>query len=66
MPDSATERLHVRIARSGIASRRKAEQMITEGRVEVDGQLVVEMGMKVSEDQEVRVDGHPIGTVKQY
>jgi pseudouridine synthase len=60
------ERLHVRIARSGICSRRAAEQLILEGRVEVNGVMVAEMGVKVTEDDVVRVDGHTIGTAKIY
>ncbi|HEY0866111.1 MAG TPA: pseudouridine synthase [Fimbriimonas sp.] len=56
----------MRIAHSGLCSRRAAEQMIVEGRVEVNGEIVTELGRKVSEEDEVRVDGQPIGTAKLY
>ncbi|RYG38743.1 rRNA pseudouridine synthase [bacterium] len=66
MPDLEFERLHVRIARSGVASRRSAEKMIADGRVEVDGEIVTEMGLKVTSDQEVRVDGRLVEVAKHY
>ena len=60
------ERLHVRIAHSGICSRRAAEKLILEGRVEVNGKMVAEMGIKVSDTDEVRVDGQIISIAKLY
>lgn len=51
------ERLHKFIAAAGIASRRKAEELIRQGRVEVNGEIVTEMGCKVGPEDEVRVDG---------
>ncbi len=42
----AEERLQKIIAQAGLASRRKAEQMISEGRVKVNGQVIVELGTK--------------------
>ncbi len=59
-------RLHVYIAHAGICSRRNAEVLIQEGRVEVNGELVIEMGVKVSDTDEVRVDGKPVKAAKQY
>lgn len=56
----------MRIARSGFASRRAAEKIISEGRVTVNGSLVVEMGVKVSPEDEVAIDGIPITVAKQY
>ena len=41
------ERLQKVIAQAGIASRRKAEEMIAAGRVRVNGEIVSEMGYKV-------------------
>ena len=41
------ERLQKRIAESGICSRRKAEELITAGRVKVNGQVVKILGTKV-------------------
>lgn len=52
------ERLQKIIARAGLASRRAAEQMIVEGRVQVDGRVVKELGAKADpNDSEIRVDG---------
>src|SRR5579863_6014198 len=54
----STERLQKIIAAAGIASRRKAEQMITGGLVSVNGQTVTELGSKAdSERDHIRVDG---------
>ncbi len=54
----AEERLQKILARAGIASRRKAEELITAGRVSVNGGTVTELGSKadVSRDK-VKVDG---------
>jgi pseudouridine synthase len=60
------ERLHVRIAHSGICSRRAAESLILEGRVAVNGKLVMQLGVKVDPADEIRVDGQLISTVKHY
>ena len=49
------------IAESGITSRRKAEELIRDGRVKVGGETVCEMGVKINPDtDEVEVDGHII------
>jgi 23S rRNA pseudouridine2605 synthase len=51
-------RLQKVLSQAGIASRRVAERMITDGRVEVDGQIVTELGTRVDPDaSEIRVDG---------
>ena len=51
-------RLQKVLSQAGIASRRVAEKMIIDGRVEVDGQLVTELGTRVDPDASViRVDG---------
>lgn len=60
------ERLHVRIAHSGHCSRRAAEKLIAEGRVEVNGAIVREMGLKVGPEVSIRVDGQPISEAKSY
>jgi 23S rRNA pseudouridine2605 synthase len=60
------ERLHVRIAHSGLCSRRAAEKLIEEGRVVLNGELVIEKGIKVTPDDEVRVDGVVITEAKLY
>lgn len=56
------ERLQKIISNSGIASRRKAEELIKEGRVKVDGVVVTELGTKVSKKNIVEVDNVKIGT----
>lgn len=50
------ERIQKRIAASGVASRRKAEELILEGRVRVNGELVDSLGVKVGPKDEVTVD----------
>ncbi|MEH7075649.1 23S rRNA pseudouridine(2605) synthase RluB [Neobacillus drentensis] len=50
------ERLQKVIARAGIASRRKAEELIKEGRVKVNGKVVTELGLKVSSSDRVEVN----------
>jgi 23S rRNA pseudouridine2605 synthase len=51
-------RLQKVLSQAGIASRRAAEQMITDGRVEVDGHVVTELGTRVDPQLSVvRVDG---------
>ncbi|WP_343600912.1 pseudouridine synthase [Mycobacterium sp.] len=51
-------RLQKVLSQAGIASRRAAEQMIVAGRIEVDGQVVTELGTRVDPDLSViRVDG---------
>lgn len=55
------QRLHKVLAQAGIASRRKAESLIAEGRVKVDGKIVTEMGMIVDpHKQDVRFDDEKI------
>ena len=57
----ASERLQKIIAASGIASRRKAEEIIAAGRVTLNGKVVVEQGTKADpERDEICVDGKPL------
>jgi len=58
--ESAGIRLNKYIANSGICSRREADTYIEHGSVEVNGQLVTEMGYKVQPDDVVRFDGTSI------
>ena len=55
------ERLQKVIAQAGIASRRKAEQLIAEGKVKVNGETVTQMGVQVSPHDTVEVNGVEIG-----
>jgi len=56
-------RLQKVLASAGIGSRRACEQLIDEGRVEVDGQVVLEQGMRVDPSSSViKVDGMRIPT----
>ena len=61
----AEERLQKLLAHAGIASRRKAEELIIAGRVSVNGKTVVELGSKADlEIDRVKVDGQVIGKPK--
>jgi 23S rRNA pseudouridine2605 synthase len=52
------ERLQKILSQAGIASRRHAEEMITEGRVQVNGKVVTELGSKADAERDhIRVDG---------
>jgi len=51
------ERLQKIIARAGIASRRKAEELILAGKVTVNGKVVTQLGTKVGPRDVVEVDG---------
>ena len=52
------ERLQKILAQAGIASRRKSEEIILEGRVEVNGQTVTELGTRADPHKDhIRVDG---------
>lgn len=51
-------RLQKVLANAGVASRRVCEEMIEDGRVEVDGQIVTELGVRVNPaTAEIHVDG---------
>jgi 23S rRNA pseudouridine2605 synthase len=54
---SDTVRLQKYLASCGVASRRKCEVIISEGRVTVNGTVVTEMGTKVSSSDVITVDG---------
>lgn len=50
-------RLQVALARAGVASRRKSEELIVEGRVTVNGETITQLGSKVGPDDHIKVDG---------
>lgn len=52
------ERLQRVLAQRGVASRRAAEQMIVDGRIQVNGRVITELGTRVNPHRaEIRVDG---------
>lgn len=63
MQDDVMEpiRLQKVLAQAGVASRRAAEEMISQGRVRVNGLTVTELGRRVDpESDDIRVDGNPV------
>ncbi len=65
---SNTQRLQKFMASAGLGSRRECELIIQEGRVEVDGEVVITLGAKVDpERQKIFVDGQRLQTERlQY
>jgi 23S rRNA pseudouridine2605 synthase len=60
-------RLQKVLAAAGLASRRACEIMISEGRVEVNGKLVLEQGLRVDPERDVvRVDGSRIPPPRRH
>ncbi|MEE4489874.1 pseudouridine synthase [Streptomyces sp. BE230] len=57
------ERLQKVLARAGMGSRRACEELIEQSRVEVNGEIVVEQGMRVDvHHDEIKVDGLTVAT----
>jgi 23S rRNA pseudouridine2605 synthase len=57
-PPAKLERLQKILAAAGVASRRKAEEMIEQGRVQLNGKVVTELGTKADAGRDhIRVDG---------
>jgi 23S rRNA pseudouridine2605 synthase len=59
-PADDGERLQKVLAAAGVASRRVVEDMIVDGRIEVDGEVVTELGRRITPDARVTVDGTPV------
>lgn len=58
------ERIQKFVSRAGVASRRKAEEMILEGRIKINGQIILEPGCKIDPAKDiVVVDGVKIKPV---
>ncbi len=51
------ERLQKFLASSGVASRRKCEEMIKTGKVEVNGKIIDKLGTKITENDIIKVNG---------
>ena len=61
-----TVRLQKFLADAGVASRRASEQLIIEGRVRVNGELVRQLGSKIEPGRdEVTLDGKPVRTKRK-
>src|SRR5271157_2751264 len=61
------ERLQKIIAAAGIASRRKAEELITAGLVSVNGHIVTELGTKADPSVDsIKVNGRPLGAAERH
>ena len=61
------ERLQKIIAASGVASRRKAEELIVARRVTLNGEVVTELGTKANPDHDkISVDGTPLPGREQF
>lgn len=60
------ERLQKRIASVGYCSRRKAEELITRGLVEVNGEVVTKLGTTVKPGDVICVEGNILDNAKNY
>ena len=67
MTDDSLDRLQKVLAHAGVASRRKAEALIQQGRVTVNGRVVTELGTKVDPARDdIRVDGERLRVVARH
>jgi 23S rRNA pseudouridine2605 synthase len=58
------QRLQKIIANAGITSRRKAEELITEGRVVVNGEIITKLGAKADPGSDtIKINGQTLGSV---
>src|ERR1700719_2179182 len=61
------ERLQKILSRTGVASRRKAEDLIVQGRVTVNGATITELGSKADLEQDhIKVDGQLLRAPKRH
>jgi len=64
--ENGGERLQKILSRAGVASRRKAEQLILEGRVTVNGKIITELGSKADLSRDhIKVDGRLLHAPKR-
>lgn len=69
MTRSEPERLQKVLAQAGVASRRRCEDLMRQGRIEVDGEVVTRLGTRVdTESAVIRVDGErlPVAAAHAY
>src|SRR5439155_22200240 len=59
-PKKSGERIAKVLARAGLASRRDAEEMVTQGRVTVNGRVINSPALDVTANDVVAVDGKPL------
>ena len=64
--DTSDMRLNRYLAHSGVASRRKADEIIKEGRVKVNGIVVTEMGYRVQRSDMVLLDDKPVKLIENF
>ncbi|MDE3101203.1 MAG: rRNA pseudouridine synthase [Chloroflexota bacterium] len=62
----AEARLNKVLAERGVASRRRADELIAAGRVTVNGHVVSELGTQVGTDARVEVDGVAVGGAERH
>lgn len=59
-PKKAGERIAKVLSRAGLASRRDAEEMVTQGRVAVNGRVINSPALDITKNDVVTVDGKPL------
>ena len=59
------ERLNKFLSRSGVCSRRKADEYIECGRVSVNGNVVHELGIKVKDTDVIEIDGNMVSEIEE-
>src|SRR5579862_3918778 len=66
-PSMAEERLQKILSQAGVASRRKSEELIVNGRVTVNGAVITELGSKADfEHDHIKVDGRLLRAPKRH